>query len=75
MAMAYNSVLKLVSTIQKIGKKNRMAIAQAARTAVLCFSWLICLSVIAYTIKLLPTARIRKITTILARISAKTLSA
>jgi hypothetical protein len=52
-----------------------MAIAQAARTAVLCFSWLICLSVIAYTIKLLPTARIRKITTILARISAKTLSA
>ena len=75
MAMAYSLVLKLVSTIQKIVKKNRMAIVQAARTAVLCFIWLICLSVIAYTIKLLPTARIRKIATILARTSAKTPSA
>ena len=68
------SVLKLVNTIQKIGKKKIIAMnhAKAGQNIFPKFDvWATIAIMNFYSIKLLPIIRNKKIATILAKITAK----
>ena len=69
------SVLKLVNTIQKIGKKKMIEINQAKAGQNIFPKFDVCATIAIasfHSIKLLPTIRNKKIATIFAKITAKT---